>query len=121
MRGGFEFGTRVFMQFNTGRAQGAHLTQFNNLGLNFVTFRKHSAQKLSKTVWTGPCGVLNVSELKRESVLIGASYYGLPVSHVKWQALLGQRKTPKPQTVFGPDFALHDRRYGSGSLLFEFG
>jgi hypothetical protein len=83
------------------------LAQFNNLSLNIVTFRKHSAQKLSKTIRTDPCGVLNVNELKRESVLIRASCYALPISHLKWQTFLGHRKTPKPSSVFGADFAVH--------------
>ena len=69
---------------------------FHNLGLNFVTFREHSAQKLRKPIRTGPRGVLNVNELKRENVLIRASYYALPISHLEWQTLFGHRKTPKP-------------------------
>ena len=88
------------------------LAQFNNLSLNFVTFREHSAQKLSKTIRTDPCGVLNVNELKRENVLIRASYCALPISHLKSRTLFGHRKTPKPWSVFGADFAVHYRRYG---------
>ena len=95
------------------------LAQFNNLSLNFVTFRKHSAQKLSKTILTDPSGVLNVNELKRENVLIGASYYALPISHLKWQTVLEHRKTPKPWSIFGADFAVHYRRYGSRARDFE--
>ena len=87
------------------------LAQFNNLSLNFVTFRKHSAQKLSKTIWTDPSGVLNVNELKRENVLIRASHYALPISHRKWPIVSGHKKTPKPRSVFGADFAVHYRRY----------
>src|SRR5215472_11412364 len=103
---------RVFRQFNADRAHALNLAQFNNLSLNFVTFRKHSAQKLSKTIWTDPCRVLNVNELKSENVLIRASYYALPISHLNWQTVLGHRKTPKPSSVFGADFAVHYRRYG---------
>ena len=78
----------VFMQFNADRAHAAlNLAQSNNLSLNFVSFRKHSAQKLSKTIWTDPCGVLNVDELKRENVLPRASYYASPIRHLKWQTL----------------------------------
>jgi hypothetical protein len=69
---------RVFIQFNAARAHGPNLAQFNNFSLNFVTFRKHSAQKLSKTIWTDPCGILILNELKRENVLIRASCYALP-------------------------------------------
>lgn len=64
-----------------------NLAQLNNFSLNFVTFRKHSAQKLSKTIWTDPCGGLNVNELKRENVLLRVSYYASPISHLKWQTL----------------------------------
>jgi hypothetical protein len=94
------------------RVGSLNLAQFDNLGLNFVTFCKHSAEKLSKTIWTDPCGILDVNELKRESVLIRASDYALPISHLKWQALFGDRKTPKPSSIFGADFAVHYRRYG---------
>src|SRR5215831_1761016 len=83
-----------------------------NLSLNFFTFPKHSAQKLSKTIWTDPCGVLNVSELESENILIRASYYTLPISHLKWLTVSRHRKTPKPCSVFGADFAVHYRRYG---------
>jgi hypothetical protein len=89
-----------------------NLDQFHNLSLNFVPFRKHSTQKLSKTIWTDPCGVLIVNELKRENVSIRASYYALPISHLKWQTVLGHRKTPKPWSVFGADFAVHYWRRG---------
>jgi hypothetical protein len=99
----------IFRQFTFSTDS---LAQFNNLGLNFVTFREHSAQKLSKTIRTDPRGVLNVNELKRENVLIRASHYALPISHLEWQTLLGHRKTPKPWSVFGADFAVHYRRYG---------
>ena len=88
------------------------LAQFSNLSLNVVTFREHSAQKLSKTIRTDPCGILNVNELKRENELIRASYYALPISHLKSRTLFGHRKTPKPWSVLGADFAVHYRRYG---------
>ena len=100
---------KIFRQFTFSTDS---LAQFNNLSLNFVTFREHSAQKLSKTIRTDPRGVLNVNELKRENVLIRASYYALPITHLKWQTLLGHRKTPKPWSVFRADFAAHYRRYG---------
>jgi hypothetical protein len=103
---------RVFINSTRIERTALNLAQFNNLSLNFVTFRKHSAQKLSKTIRTDPCGVLNVNELKRENVVIRASYYALPISHLKWQTVLGHRKTPKPWSVFGADFAVHCRRYG---------
>ena len=93
-------------------AMSAVLGQFHNLSLNFVTLRNHSAQKLSKTVRTDPRGVLNVNELKLENVFVRASYYPLPISHLKWQAILGDRKTPKPWPAFGADFALDYRRSG---------
>jgi hypothetical protein len=67
---------------------------------------------LSKTIWTDPCGVLKVGELKRENVSIRASYYALPISHLKWPTFLGHGNTPKPLSVFGADFAVHYRRYG---------
>jgi hypothetical protein len=67
---------------------------------------------LSKTIRTEPGAVFNVNELKLEYVSIRASYYAPPVSHLKWQTLFGYRKTPKPSSVFGADFAVHYRRYG---------
>jgi hypothetical protein len=88
------------------------LAQFSNLSLNVVTFREHSAQKLSKTMRTDPGGVFNVNELKLENVLIRASYYAPPISHLKWQTLFEYRKTPKPSSAFGADFAVHYRLYG---------
>jgi len=103
----------VFMQFNADRAHSTlNLAQFNNLSLNFVSFGKHSAQKLSKTIGADPCGALIVNELKRENVSIRVSYYALPISYLKGQTVLGQGKTPKPPSAFGADFAVHYGRYG---------
>jgi hypothetical protein len=99
------------------RAAVQRLAQFNNLGLNFVTFRQDSAQKLSETIRTDPRGILNVNELKRKNVSIRASYYALPIAYLKWLTVFRHRKTPKPSSFFGAEFAVH---YGASLLLSNF-
>src|SRR5215831_5598417 len=100
----------LFMHSTLIKRTVLRLGQFNDFSLNFVTFRKHSAKKLSKTIWTDPCGVLIVSELDLPRV---AGY-----SDVNWRHQAFRFKRSRLENDSSQDLGMRCITTGSTNGIF---